>query len=46
MEKQEKRVETAGAPDKSKARIQYQKPEVKRQGNLKEITALSFEPPG
>jgi hypothetical protein len=45
-ETQEKRADTASAPAKSKARGQYQKPEVKKQGNLKEITALSFDPPG
>ena len=46
MEKQEKRADTAGVPAKAETRSPYQKPEGKKQGNLKEITALSFEPPG
>jgi len=31
-----------GAP---KPRIRYQKPTIKKEGNLKKITALSFQPP-
>jgi hypothetical protein len=28
-----------------KPRVRYEKPEILKQGNLKKITALSFQPP-
>jgi hypothetical protein len=47
MEKQEDRAATVnGKSTNTKVLREYQKPEVKKQGDLKKITALSFQPPG
>ncbi len=45
MEKQENRVTLENTTSKTKTLAEYRKPEVKKQGNLKKITALSFQPP-
>jgi hypothetical protein len=45
MEKQENRPATESATSKTKVLSPYRKPEIKKQGNLKKITALSFQPP-
>jgi hypothetical protein len=38
-------IEEREAGAARKPRAQYQKPEILKEGNLKKITALSFQPP-
>jgi len=45
MEKKEDRPATESGQSKTRESAEYRKPEVKKQGNLKKITALSFGPP-
>jgi hypothetical protein len=45
MEKKENRPATESETSQTKRPAEYRKPEVKKQGNLKKITALSFGPP-
>jgi hypothetical protein len=45
MENKTRRVQ-GGRATPTAGKLEYRKPEVKKQGNLKKITALSFQPPG
>jgi hypothetical protein len=44
MEKKENRPAAESGQSRRTESAEYRKPEVKKQGNLKKITALSFQP--
>ena len=46
MDKDENPKEPTKEPERVGERVQYKKPKLTKQGDLKEITALSFDPPG
>ena len=45
MDKERNREKSTEKSKKVEKRTEYKKPEVTKQGDLKEITALSFDPP-